>query len=434
MSNVVQLPSAATLRTPIGHVIRTGETAYKQLENLHAEGRLPAKSLILDASKARFQKQLIQSAKADGADLILDTKVAELSELGRYQGAASDAAWAIDRPLAAADFESGSNFDLYGKIARCAVELGMTAILAPTHFLRDGADDSWLETDINSVGRMRAALDREGGRRIAIDYSLLIPHTLFQDGNHRGQLLKKLRGLPFDNFVVRLSGFGATAAPLSIKRTFLALGDLRALNVPIVLDHVSGLVGLSAIAFGFASGLAHGIGERDSFDARSWHIEPKERDPGASFGRAVYVPIPGFDRSFSPKDLKAIANAAGGRRLVSCSDRNCCPHGLASMIDDPRSHIASEKFRLMNELFEVPDTRRVSHFLQVDMRNAERKAGDLAQLNTGDDKLNATLMKARKRIDSMARMYETLEGSNRSLPPQMIRRASAKSMKGQGVS
>lgn len=435
MSNVFQLPNVATIRTPIGHLIRTGETAYKKLENLHAEGRLPAKALILDASKARFQKQLIQSAKAEGAELVLDTKVAELCELGRYQGSASDAPWAVpDRPLERADFEPGSNLDLYGQIARCAVKLGMTAVLTPTHFLRNGADDAWLDSDIESVTRLRTALDRAGGGQIAIDYSLVIPHTRFQDDHHRNRLLQRLRGLPFDNLVVRLSGFGATAPPLSIKHTFLAMGDLRALNVPIVLDHLGGLVGLSAVAFGFASGLANGVGERDSFDARSWHVPPKKRDPDARFGRATRIPIPGYDRSFSPKDLQLIANTAGGRRLVSCPDRKCCAHGLASMIDEPRAHIVSEKLRVINELFEVPDTRRVNHFLQVNMRDVERKAGDLAGLNTGDDKLNSTLVKARKRIDSMARMYETLSESNRTFPPPMIRRTIVTSLSGRGAS
>jgi hypothetical protein len=435
MSNVIQLPSAATLRTPIGHVIRTGEIAYKQLENLHAEGRLPAKSLIIDASKIRFQKQLIESVKAEGAEVILDTKVAELSEVGRYQGAAKDTPWAItDRPLAETDFEVGSNFDLYGRIARCAVETGMTAVLAASHFLRDGTDDAWIDSDLSGIARLRSALDREGGRDVAIDYALIIPHTRFQDGNHRARLIQRLRGLPFDNLVVRLSGFGATAAPLAIKHTFLALGDLRALGVPIVLDHLGGLVGLSAVAFGFASGLAHGIGERDSFDARSWHLQPKKRDPDAGFGRAIYVPIPGLDRSFSPKDLKLIAGATGGRRLISCPDRSCCAHGVNSMIDEPRAHIASEKFRAIHELFEVPDARRVSHFLQVCMREAERKAGDLARLNTGNEKLNSALLKARKRIDSMTRMYETLAESNRTAPPPTIRRAVIRAVTGRGAS
>jgi hypothetical protein len=294
--------------------------------------------------------------------------------------------------------------------------------MAPTHFLRNGARDPWLAVDVEGVERLRLALDREGRRDIAIDYPLIMPHTRLQDMQDRIELLRAIRGLPVDNLLVRLSGFGANAAPLSVKRTFLALGDLQSLGRPVILDHVGGLVGLSAIAFGFASGIAHGIGERDSFDARDWHQVPKKRDPDASFGRGVYIPVPGLDRSFLAKDLKSIASSPKGRRLISCDDRECCPHGLTSMIDHPRAHIAKQKFHAIDGLFVVPDTRRASHFLNVDIRNAERKAGDLARLNTGNTKLDAALVRGRKRIDSMARMYETLAESNRSTPPPMVRR------------
>lgn len=422
-SNVVQMPSMTALRTPIGHIIRTGETSYKRLENLHAEGKFPAKAVIFDASKARFQKEFIQALKADGADVILDTKVAELSEVGRYRGTAADTPWALnDRPLEADDFARGSNFHLYGQVARSAVELGVTVVMAPTHFLRNGALDPWLAIDVGGVERLRAALDREGGHDIAIDYPLIIPHTRLQNMQDRIRLLQALRGLPFDNLLVRLSGFGANAGPLSVKRTFLAIGELQSLDRPVILDHVGGLVGLSAIAFGFASGIAHGIGERDSFDARNWHQAPKKRDPDGSFGRGVYIPVPGLDRSFLAKDLQSIASTPKGRRLISCDDRRCCPHGLASMIEHPRAHIAKQKFRSIDDLFSVPDTRRASHFMSVDMRNAERKAGDLARLNTGNNKLDAALARGRKRIDSMARMYETLSESNRPAPSPIKRR------------
>ena len=66
MAEVVQLPLTGALRTPIGHAIRTGEFSYRRLEDLHAEGRLPARAVIVDASKARFQKEFIRSLRACG--------------------------------------------------------------------------------------------------------------------------------------------------------------------------------------------------------------------------------------------------------------------------------------------------------------------------------------------------------------------------------
>jgi len=424
-ATIIELPHQSALRTPIGHIIRTGEGSYRQLEHLYAEGRLPAGAVIVDASKARYQRDFIRSLRDNASDIILDTKAAELSEIGKFRGAAKGAPWALieeDRPLGAADFEAGSNTDLYGKIARHAVELGVTAVMAPAHFLRHGADDPWLTVDRLAVRLLRQTLDREGGAAIAIDYPLIVPHTRLLDAAHRPQLLVAMQGMPIDNLMVRLSGFGADAGPLTIKRTLIALADLHSLGYPVVLDHVGGLVGLSAIAYGAVSGIAHGIGEHDRFDAREWHKPPKERDPETPFGRATYIPLPGFDKSFRKADLQAIAAVAGGRRLVACQDRQCCAHGLNSMLANPRAHIAQQKRRAIAALQQVPDARRVEHFLDGEMRDAERKAGDLARLITGEDKLNKALAEGRKRIDSMARMYETLAERDRPALRPMRRR------------
>lgn len=424
-AKIIQLRRGDGLRTPLGHVIRTGESAYRQLEHLYADGRLPTQTVIVDASKALFQQDFILALLDDRADVILDTKVAELSEIGKFGGVAGGAPWREvdeDRPLKAADFEPGANVELFGKIAGLAVALGVTTVMAPTHFLRQGADDRWLITDVRSVLALRAALDREGGKHVAIDYPLIVPHTRIHEESHRRRIMDALRDLPIDNLFLRLSGFGADAKPLAVKRTLLAIRELHPLDYPILLDHVGGLVGLSALAFGIVSGIAHGVGERERFDARSWHKPQKEREPNTVFRRAIYIPLPGLDRSFRKVHLEALARAPRGRRLVVCDDRLCCPHGLSSMLDNPRAHIARQKFRAVNDLFKVPDTRRIWHFVEVEMRNIERKARDLARLKTGNEKLNIALVRGKDRIVSLMRIYETLAELERPYPPALIRR------------
>ena len=203
MPKVVHLPPTGALRTPVGHAIRTGETAFRRLEDLYAEGRLPARAVIVDASKARFQREFIRSLRSTGTDVTLDPKVAELSEVGKFRGTAKEAPWAVDddaRPLEPEDFEPGASIDLFGKIARMSAELGVTSVMAPTHFLR-----------------------------------------------------------------------------------------------------------------------------------------------------------PGVDKSFRKRDFEAIASTPRGRRLVACPDRECCPRGLTSMLENHRSHITRQKFRAIDALFDVPD-------------------------------------------------------------------------------
>src|ERR1700683_1376017 len=72
-ATVHELPSHVALRRPLGHAIRTGESSYRQLEHLYAEGRLPSETVIVDASKARFQREFIRSLREHGSDIILDT-------------------------------------------------------------------------------------------------------------------------------------------------------------------------------------------------------------------------------------------------------------------------------------------------------------------------------------------------------------------------
>ena len=422
MAEILQLPQTGALRTPIGHAIRTGESAYRQLEHLHAEGRLPARAAIVDASKARFQREFIRSLRDTGADVTLDPKVAELSEVGKFTGLAKETPWAVEdgtRPLEPRDFEPRASADLFGKIARMAAELGVTSVMAPTHFLRPGVDHVWLPIDLRSIASLREALDREGGQHVAIDYPLILPHTRLSDDRYLSGILSALHGLPVDNLILRLSGFGADARPLTVKKTLTAIQELHVLGYPILLDCVGGLVGLGALAFGAVSGIAHGIGERDRFDARSWHKHPKRPNSERSFGRTIYVLLPGLDKSFSKSDLKIIAGAPRGRRLIACGNRECCPRGFVSMLDNHRAHIAWQKFHAINTLFEVPDTRRPDHFINVELRSAERLARDLVHLNLDDDSLNKALSDWRKRTDSMTRVFETLSERKRPSPPPL---------------
>jgi len=47
-----------------------------------------------------------------------------------------------------------------------------------------------------------------------------------------------------------------------------------------------------------------------------------------------------------------------------------------------KAHIAYQKFKSIDDVASVPNSRRAQHYIDTDIRNAERKARDLVQLST----------------------------------------------------
>ena len=91
------------------------------------------------------------------------------------------------------------------------------------------------------------------------------------------------------------------------------------------------------------------------------------------------------------------------------------------MLREPRHHMARQQFAGIDRLGAVPDTRRVEHFLNVDLRRSERRARALARLKTGDAKLDRRLAASGKWTDNMAGMFETLAERERRAPPPLRR-------------
>ena len=278
MAEVVQLLQTGGLRTPIDHAIRTGEVSYRQLEHLDAEGRVPARAVVIDAPKARFQKEFIRSLRASAADVALDPKVAELGELGKFSGSVKGTPWAVEdarRPLEPDGFEPGADTDLFGKTAQMADE----------------------------------AANRAKALRMPHPYSVI----------WFGQVVPQQQFPPSHGIVRDIPLLGVQA-----------IGNVVNSHREMVSQRVSG---------------------------NCW---------------------------FRNRDLKTISSAARSRQLVACGDRECCPRGLTSMLDNHRSHIARQNFRAIDALFAVPDARGVDHFTNVDLRSTERLAGDLVHLDIDD--------------------------------------------------
>lgn len=417
-TTILPFPLTASAKPRFAHFVRIGE-AHKRLADLHASGRLPADRVVVEASRLRYQKELIEAIRDDGAEIVLDSEVAELAAPGKFKGHSRHAPWALcaqGQPLGPEHFKPNATSDVVGQVARLAVETHANTVLALTHNLGDPTFLNWLAVDGGTCARLRDALDREGGKHISIDYPVIAPHTLLNDSAFRGELAKVIADLPVDYIWVRASGLGADSGPLTMKRYLSAMAGLHNLGKPIVADQLGGLPGLSAMAFGAVSGVALGIGERERFDARAWYRPRPKRKDDDRFGRAVRVGIPGLGRSATIKELELLASARGGRPLIACGDRRCCLHGLEDMIADPRRHAAYQIFSQIRALEEVPHLNRERYFLNGPMTDAARLARNINKLKPSEleaELRNIDLPKLKKRFhdysEKMEKFQSTLE-------------------------
>jgi hypothetical protein len=389
----------------IGHFVRIGSSGHRQLETLVGAGRMPAESLVVEAGSFGRQTELISSLKEAGRELILDTNVAELSSVGKFEGHVRAAPWADpDGVLTADHFARGPNYDIAGQIARFAVRHGFDAVHAPTHFL-SGSTSSWLPIDRNACVALRRALDVEGGRNISIDYPLMTTFTALRDPIQRRAFMAALKDLPFGNLWLRVSGFGADATGMGVRRYIAAASDLLRLGKPIVADGIGGLAALAIVAFGGAGGFAHGVAEKERFDATSWDKPPT----GGGGGSEKRILIPGLDRQLTLSQMETLMGARSGRRLCSCSDRRCCPHGWDDTRKDPKGHYLYQRSKQVRALSAIPDAHRIQHFLGQDLADAARIARTVARIRVGDASLHEALERSSVRLERMTAVLSELQ-------------------------
>lgn len=382
-TKVVQFPNRTPPVTPLAQFIRLGETSHRRHASLFVEGHLNANRIVIDASRANFLKSEIKQFKEAGVELVLDPKAAELAALQRFKSVGRDIPWAKvagDQPLGLPFFAPQHPADIYGQIARMAVERGFDAVLAPGHFLNADNWEQWLPVDSKACLSLRSALDREGGSHIAIDYQLIPAHVLLNDTGFRSAVMDAVDDLPFDNLWIRASGFGNDASAQPISALIMALTQLHNLGKPIINDYLGGLVGEMVMALGASSGFAHGIGELERFNARDWHKWPKERDPDKPGGRAKRVPIGGVNKALMVKELQTLLSAKGAKRLFSPDPAVAGIRTINELIEDPKIVASKESVAHFSALASVPTLHRGSDFIRRRMEPAVERARQIKNL------------------------------------------------------
>jgi hypothetical protein len=415
---------------PIGHFIRIGSSGHHQLETLHSCGRLPVNRVVAEAASFGAQSELFGLLRNTGAEITLDTRIAELSEAGNYVPSAQWLA-SVDksRPMTPRDFAGDGCRRIASEVATFVVTKAVDAVLAPSHFVTN-ALSTWWPIDRQLCLELRRALNEMGGDSIAIDYSLTTAYGTLREPEQRRAFLAGLGDLPFDNLRLRVSDFGADATPTAVRRYISAVADFHALKRPLVADYVGGLAGLAVAAFGATGAIAHGVSEKERFDARRCLV-PRKPGGGGQSGR-VYLPA--LDRYFKIDEARALLDVRGARRLLACEDRDCCPRGADDTFNDPKAHFITQRLAQLRDLSDTPEERRVSRFLDVHLAAADRRARQAAKLDTGNPTTKRALEKASLRLDRMRDVLENLDQTfgrehSRSL---LLRQRSNRGRTGQG--
>jgi hypothetical protein len=416
MDNVVYLHGQPQ---EVAQFLRIGSSNHRVLEQLLAAGRLPVQRFVVDAGALIKQADLISALRQSGRELVLDPNVAELSCIGRFQGAARAAPWADPTgPLTSAHFRTRANeFDIIGKIARFTVEQGIRRVQAPTHLLLGGVQDELFAVDSEACRGLRAALDIEGGRDVAIDYPLMISNATLNDPAERKAFLSVLASLPIDSLWLRISGFGSGATAVGMRKYISATQDFHVLQKPIISDGIGGVAALAVVSFGAASGVAHGVAEKERFDASEWNKPPKSGGGGSGYN----ILLPGIDRLLKRADAEALLEATGARRLLSCHDRACCPHGFEDTLRDPKGHYLRHRARQYGVLSAIPEQQRAPHFLNRDLAAIDRAARQAAKFKVSNPILGELLSKNAARLDRVRAVLEDLyKTAGATMPPPRL--------------
>lgn len=359
-------------------------------------------------------------------DAILDPKTQAAATIGGYTEAIGALPWGLDRPHRLDDFEGRSGRERMARLGDFAIEHGFTQILAPTHLLQD-ATDPWLARDVEAAEWLRAHLDRSGGARIELIYSLAIPYRVFRSRAQRHLLIETLRGISASALWPKIDGFGTSSSPTAACTYIDAAADFHELGVPVVGDHVGGLVGLGLLAFGAVSGIAHGVTMQERFDASHWK---KERQPGNGWSIAKRVYVRELDLLLKADEARLLLESTTrARGLFGCRNHHCCRRGVQDMLENPARHFLYQRMGDVAELGRTPESLRVPTFLEQHLRPRTDQALAAANINWSDDAMAKKTREKRKWLDALrvtfGRYYESNPPrSFASVPPRRAVRES----------
>ncbi len=381
---------------PLGVFFRPGKLDHTVLQQLLSGGKIGMLGAVFDFCHATFQEGLKSELLQRNLDAILDPMVMELATPVGFTAARQKALpWANANMHDLVDFDLHRCHAIADQISECVLKNGFTAVLAPSHFLQEGAKDPWFSVDKQLVTILRQSLDAAGCTKVSIYYPLAIPSRVFIDPASRIALKASLAGLPIDALWLRIHPFGSESGDTTLRRYISACQDFHGLNRPLVAEK-TGVLGLALLAFGAVAGLESGISSGDKFDFLRLN---RIKAVTGSFKKAARIYLPDLGLFLTRQQATEFFQHRGLRQF-GCRDTACCRHGIDSMIgSNSRRHFAYTRMNEVARLSRVTPSLRPDDYLDQILRPATDHIGRVLMNDKLSDSIAATLKNKRRRLD-----------------------------------
>lgn len=383
---------------PLGWYVRPSYVDHLAIADAVASGAVGLQGIIFDPLHEGRHAELHDLILERNRDAILDPRTQEMASPGGFKRRMSALSWALDRPHEPNDFNDVNARRFADAIAQYAVEKRYTAVLAPTRYI-ESANSPWLDIDVLSTTHLRTYLDRAGAQNVPIFYSLAISYQAFRNEEERRVILGKLIGLPIQSLWIKVSQSG-TLTHAAVRNFVIGAADFHSLGVPLVGDMMGGLRGLGALAFGAFGGIAHGVTQKESFNAYSWSKPPDTNSGGFALPPRVYIAP--LDLHLMKEDAEAFFGAKGAKSRFGCRERACCPKGPKDMLDNPVRHSLIQRSGEIQHLSAIPEQLRAQRFLEETLRPTTDAAVFAESLSFGDhENLSKRMGEKRKVLERL---------------------------------
>lgn len=382
---------------PLALYVRAGRTDHTALLGFLATGDAAMAGLVFEAKRVAKQHELLHQVAERHLDAVLDPMTQQMATVGGYNEAMDDLPWSAGRAHVLADFQTLlQRRNIATQVAEFALMHGFSQVIAPTHLIR-GPVDPWLQIDIEVFNLLRDALDRRGGGKVQIVYSLALSYEAFRSQALRQDIVAALEGINASGLWLRVEGCGSDNAGSRVIKYAQAASDFHVIG-PVVADYMGGLMGLALLAFGAVGGLAHGVTLGERFATAHWH----KRSEGTGFAQHTRVYLPGLDWQLPRVEAEKLFESGGQRAKAAfgCNDPRCCPRGIQGMTKAPARHFLYQRTREIGGLSLVPESLRPQDFLEKHVRPASDRALLATKLDLPEN-LALKALATSKRLDAM---------------------------------